>query len=139
MSNRSQIGQGKQVKIFVAGPAEEFSDSMIGNFHGTAICSSQGEDFASTMWPVVVKVQAGVTQRQLVQHLTDLLTSIMSKSGPPLNESASNVVPTRTGGKVPSPQNPRPWRAQGRSVGLGSMPQARCSPSPRPIATPSRA
>ena len=121
MSDRSPIGQGKQVRIFVAGPAEEFSDSMIGSFHNTAICSSQGEDFASTMWPVVVKVQAGVTQRQLVQHLTDLLTSItdypsffdvdpqMSKSGPPLNEAASNVVSMQTGEKIESDED-RPFQ-----------------------------
>lgn len=64
------------VSIYMMGPAVEYCDSCIGGYRDTAMCASQGEDFADTHWPVVVKAKADVTRSQLVQHLRDLAEAI---------------------------------------------------------------
>ena len=72
--HRSEPGTGEPCFIYVLGRAEQFADSII---HGygqiTAGCGPNlREDFARTMWPVVVKIKPTVTEQDLIQHLRDL-------------------------------------------------------------------
>jgi hypothetical protein len=74
---RSQSEKGEIIGIYLLGPAtEEFCDSYIGACGQTAVCGAVGDDFANTVWPVVVKVKAEVTQAELSQYLRDLADAV---------------------------------------------------------------
>ena len=78
---RSEPGRGDMVKIYVLGRADKHADSMIPSYGQiSAGCGPNiGEDFAETRWPVVVKVELGVPDEELAQHLRDLADSIPRK------------------------------------------------------------
>lgn len=68
--------KNEQVGIYVLGPAKDHCDDVIGSFGTTAICASQGDDYASTHWPVVVKAKAAVSREELATQLRDLAGSV---------------------------------------------------------------
>ncbi len=72
--HRSAPGTGEPCFIYVLGRAEQFADSIVPGFGQiTAGCGPNlGEDFARTMWPVVVKIKPTITEQDLIQHLRDL-------------------------------------------------------------------
>ncbi len=76
--HRSAPGTGEPCFIYVLGRADQFADSIIPGFGQiTAGCGPNlGEDFARTMWPVVVKIKPTVTEQDLIQHLRDLANLI---------------------------------------------------------------
>ena len=78
---RSEPGRGDMVNIYVLGRADKHADSMIPSYGRiSAGCGPNiGEDFAETRWPVVVKVELGVPDEELAQHLRDLADSIRRK------------------------------------------------------------
>ena len=75
---RSTPNQGEQCFIYVLGRADQHADSMVPSYGQiSAGCGPNiGEDFADTMWPVVVKFKPSVTRADLVQHLRDLADNI---------------------------------------------------------------
>ena len=82
-SKRSDPGQGDIVSIYVLGRADEHADSVVPSFGEiSAGCGPNfGEDFAETIWPVVVKAKMHVGKTELAQHLRDLADSMTSKTG----------------------------------------------------------
>ena len=76
MAQRSEPGKGSIVGIYLAQPAGEWLDSVVGMYNKTELCGSVGEDYAECGWPVVVKVKARVTKEELVQCLRDLTDAI---------------------------------------------------------------
>jgi hypothetical protein len=78
VDQRSEPGLGRVVGLYLLARAEDWrGDSVLGQTDRfTTVCGSVGEDFSTSGWPVVVKVQAEVTQEELVQHLRDLLEAV---------------------------------------------------------------
>ena len=72
--HRSAAGNGDACYIYVLGQANEYADSIVPSYGKiTAGCGPNlGEDYASTIWPVVVKIKPAVTEGNLIQHLRDL-------------------------------------------------------------------
>ena len=81
---RSTPGQGEQCFIYVLGRADEHGDSIVPSYGKiTAGCGpSLDEDFAETIWPVVVKAKPHVVKGDLIQHLRDLADVIESNIKP---------------------------------------------------------
>jgi hypothetical protein len=54
------------------------ADDVVRTIPGTdtVLCYNKGEDFADTLWPVVVKAKADVTREQLAQYLRDLASAV---------------------------------------------------------------
>ena len=71
---RSIPGQGDQCLIYLLGRADDHADSIVPSYGQiSAGCGpSPNEDFADTIWPVVVKVKPAVPKGDLIQHLRDL-------------------------------------------------------------------
>ncbi len=68
MAKRSQPGQGAKCFIYVMGPAGKYADDFVSAHGQTAICGPNAqEDFADTMWPVVVKVSPSVQSLRIEQ------------------------------------------------------------------------
>lgn len=76
MAGRSETGLGNICGIYVLGPAETFADSDHPGYGETSIFARHGEDYAATVWPVVVKAKAEVSAEQLSQHLRDLADAV---------------------------------------------------------------
>jgi len=77
---RSKVGQGEMIGIYLLDEAQHACDSVIGGYGQTAICGGIGEDFAVCRWPIAVKVKKKITRQRLVQHLRDL-ANIIEGSG----------------------------------------------------------
>jgi len=60
------------------GEAKGMSDDIVPAYGETAICASSGEDFAATLWPVVIKVKNSVQKDRLIQHLRDLADALQA-------------------------------------------------------------
>lgn len=69
---RSKPGEGEVVGIYVLGSSEKHSDDITGDYKGTAMMSSIGEDYAMCGWPIVVKAKPEVTKEELSKHLKNL-------------------------------------------------------------------
>ena len=84
---RSTPGQGEQCFIYVLGRADDHADSIVPSYGQiSAGCGpNENEDFADTIWPVVVKVKDHVTEGDLIQHLRDLADLIESNRDRRLN------------------------------------------------------
>ncbi len=97
-TRRSTPGQGQQCFIYMLGRADRFADSVV---HGygqiSAGCGPNlREDFADTIWPVVVKVKPTVTESDLTQHLRDLADVIEqhpegNRTKPMMNETQTEA------------------------------------------------
>ena len=78
---RSLPGTGDDCLIYVLGSASEHADTIVPRIGDSAICGpNRGEDFAHTIWPVVIKVKPGVSDFDLVTHLRDLADVIEQAS-----------------------------------------------------------
>ena len=77
MAERSRPGLGSICGIYVLGPLSMAGRGNPG-YGETVMYSHHGEDYANTMWPVVVKAKAAVTAEQLAQHLRDLADAVAS-------------------------------------------------------------
>ena len=75
---RSTPGQGQQCLIYMLGRADRFADSVVPGYGqiSAGLGPSPNEDFANTIWPVIVKVKPAVTEDDLIQHLRDLADAI---------------------------------------------------------------
>jgi hypothetical protein len=82
---RSEPGKGDDCDIYALGRADKFADSCVPSYGriSAGMWKSRNEDFADTIWPVVVKVKLEVTDYELVQHLRDLANRIEEKYSPP--------------------------------------------------------
>jgi len=60
------------------GRADRFADSVVPGYGqiSAGMGPSLNEDFADTIWPVIVKVKPAVTESDLIQHLRDLADAI---------------------------------------------------------------
>ncbi len=74
MATRSELGRGEEVGIYLVD--KDWGDSSLGGNGRTTIIGSTGEDFAECNWPVVVKVKADVTNKELCVYLEDLLEAV---------------------------------------------------------------
>ncbi|MGE5443326.1 MAG: hypothetical protein ACM3SR_01835 [Ignavibacteriales bacterium] len=75
MANRSEPGKGEIVGIYLL-DSTKICDSVIGAYNKTALCVSAGEDYADSVWPIVVKVKPVVSRSELSQHLRDLADAV---------------------------------------------------------------
>ncbi len=75
---RSYPGHGPRCGIYLADEAEKWEgDHFYGKIHGDiAISGSVDEDYAASRWPVVVKVQEGVTRTRFVEYLAAMVACI---------------------------------------------------------------
>ncbi len=75
---RSTPGQGQQCLIYMLGRADGFADSVVPSYGqiSAGLGPSPNQDFADTIWPVIVKVKPAVTEGDLIQHLRDLADAI---------------------------------------------------------------
>ncbi len=76
-SQHSKPGWGSIVGIYLLGPLSMAGPNSEG-FQDTAMFSHHGEDYANTVWPVVVKAKTGVSAEQLATHLRDLADAVDS-------------------------------------------------------------
>ncbi len=75
---RSSPGRGRKCSIYLLDEARNWKiDEFYGRLRGsTAISGSVDEDYASSSWPVVVKVHSGVTHRRFETYLEDLAAEL---------------------------------------------------------------
>ena len=73
---RSKPGEGKPILLYVAGDKDEFADDICmprQGGHESVICGCVDEDYSTCRWPVVVKVQRGVSAGYVADRLEDLV------------------------------------------------------------------
>jgi hypothetical protein len=73
---RSKPGEGKPILLYVVGDKEEFADDLClarKAGHESVICGCVDEDYSTCRWPVVVKVQRGVSAEYVADRLEDLV------------------------------------------------------------------
>lgn len=71
LSTRSEPGKGEICTIYCVGPSVGFTPN-----EDAEIWQQEAEDYASTSWPVVLKVKNNVTQAELASYLKALLRCI---------------------------------------------------------------
>ncbi|GEM_PF-5699070 len=84
MSTNNESESGAKVGIYVLGPKDHAlpralkrsGSTSVTEFGGTALCASIGVDFAKSAWPIVVKVKAIVSRKELSQSLRDLADAV---------------------------------------------------------------
>jgi hypothetical protein len=77
-TRRSNPGAGPLCGIYLVDDADRWlGDHFYGQVHAdTAISGAVGEDFASSRWPVVVKIHAGVRRQRLCEYLRGLIACL---------------------------------------------------------------
>jgi len=96
---RSQPGRGEPVVLLLlaaedeAGPGHHRPANNGG--HGSVISSHLGEDYSVSQWPVVVKLQRGLTAEYVAERLEDLAACLRREGLPSVLEKQNGVRGSR--------------------------------------------
>lgn len=77
-TRRAPPGNGPLCGIYLVDDAEKWlGNHFYGKVHAdTAVSGAVGEDYAASQWPVVAKIQAGVSRRRFYEYLRGLVACV---------------------------------------------------------------
>ncbi len=79
---RSKPGRGRPVLLYVLGDEDEFADDLgrvMDDGNRSVIWCNADEDYSTSHWPVVVKVQRGYEAAYVADRLEDLARTLRAE------------------------------------------------------------